>query len=148
MITPPPLPVTDAQRRALIEQAMAARQNAYVPYSGYPVGAALLTAAGDVFTGCNIDNASYGATVCGERTAVFKAVSEGEREFQAIAVVTSNGAAPCGICRQVLYEFGPHMTVITADSDGVITWEGPLTDLLPLGFGPHKLAEGQTAAKA
>jgi cytidine deaminase len=148
MITPPPLPVTDAQRRALIEQAMAARQNAYVPYSGYPVGAALLTAAGDVFTGCNIDNASYGATVCGERTAVFKAVSEGEREFQAIAVVTSNGAAPCGICRQVLYEFGPYMTVITADADGVITWEGPLTDLLPLGFGPHKLAEGQTAAKA
>jgi len=63
-------------------------------------------------------------------------------------VVTSNGAAPCGICRQVLYEFGPHMIVITADADGVITWEGPLTDLLPLGFGPQKLAEGQMAAKA
>jgi cytidine deaminase len=142
------LPLTDPQRRALIEQAMSARQNAYVPYSGYPVGAALLTAAGDVFTGCNIEIASYGATVCGERTAAFKAVSEGEREFQAIAVVTSNGAAPCGICRQVLYEFGPHMTVITADADGVITWEGSLADLLPLGFGPKELAEGQIAAKA
>ena len=141
-------PLTDAQRRALIEQAISARQNAYAPYSGYSVGAALLTAAGDVFTGCNIEIASYGATVCGERTAAFRAVSEGEREFQAIAVVTSNGAAPCGICRQVLYEFGPHMIVITADAHGVITWEGLLVDLLPLGFGPQELAEGQMAAKA
>lgn len=140
--------LTDDQRRSLIDQAITARQNAYVPYSGYPVGAAILTATGAVFTGCNIEIASYGATSCGERTAAFKAVSEGERVFRAVAVVTSNGAAPCGICRQVLYEFGPDMIVITADADGVITWEGPLADLLPFGFGPQKLAEGQEAARA
>lgn len=140
--------LTDDQRRSLIDQAITARQNAYVPYSQYPVGAAILTATGAVFTGCNIEIASYGATSCGERTAAFKAVSEGERVFRAVAVVTSNGAAPCGICRQVLYEFGPDMIVITADADGAITWEGPLADLLPFGFGPQKLAEGQEAARA
>jgi cytidine deaminase len=140
--------LTDEMRRLLVEQAMTARENAYVPYSKYPVGAALLTASGAIFTGCNIEIASYGATVCGERTAAFKAVSEGERDFRAMAVVTSNGAAPCGICRQVLYEFGPEMTVIMADAGGSITWEGPLTDLLPQGFGPKKLAEGQEAARA
>ena len=139
--------LTDDLRRTLIEQATAAREKAYVPYSEYPVGAALLTASGTVFTGCNIEIASYGATSCGERTAAFKAVSEGERVFRAVAVVTSNGAAPCGICRQVLYEFGPEMIVIMANPDGVITWEGPLTDLLPYGFGPQKLAEGQEAAR-
>ncbi len=133
-------------RRDLIEKATLAREKAYVPYSEYPVGAALLTASGAIFTGCNIEIASFGATVCGERTAAFKAVSEGEREFRAVAVVTSNGAAPCGICRQVLYEFGPDMTVILADPDGLVAWEGSLTDLLPLGFGPKKLAEGQAEA--
>jgi cytidine deaminase len=140
--------LTDDMRHALIDQATAAREKAYVPYSELPVGAAILTASGAVYTGCNIEIASYGATSCGERTAAFKAVSEGEREFRAIAVVTSNGAAPCGICRQVLYEFGPDMTVIMADPEGVITWEGPLTDLLPYGFGPQKLAEGQKASRA
>ncbi len=139
--------LTDDLRRTLIEQATAAREKAYVPYSEYPVGAAILTASGTVFTGCNIEIASYGATSCGERTAAFKAVSEGERVFRAVAVVTSNGAAPCGICRQVLYEFGPEMIVIMADPGGVITWEGPLSDLLPYGFGPQKLAEGQEAAR-
>jgi cytidine deaminase len=139
--------LTDDMRRSLIEQAASAREKAYVPYSEYPVGAAILTSSGEVFTGCNIEIASFGATSCGERTAAFKAVSDGEREFRAIAVVTSNGAAPCGICRQVLYEFGPEMIVIMADPDGVITWEGPLTDLLPYGFGPKKLAEGQEAAR-
>ncbi len=138
-------PLTAAQREDLIAQAISARRRAYVPYSAYPVGAALLTDSGSVYTGCNIEIASFGATVCGERTAAFKAVSDGERGFRAIAVVTSNGAAPCGICRQVLYEFGPEMTVIMADAGGVITWEGSLTDLLPQGFGPKKLAEGQAA---
>jgi cytidine deaminase len=140
--------LTDDQRRSLIEAAAAARSRAYVPYSNYPVGAALLTTSGEVYTGCNIEIASFGATVCGERTAAFKAVSEGQRNFDAIAVVTSNGAAPCGICRQVLYEFGPEMIVIMADSNGSVTWEGPLTDLLPHGFGPKKLAEGQAAGNA
>lgn len=139
--------LTDALRQRLINDAMQAREQAYVPYSHYPVGAALVTPSGAVYTGCNIEIASYGATVCGERTAVFKAVSEGEREFAAVAVVTSNGAAPCGICRQVLYEFGPEMIVIMVDTDGHVTWEGPLTDLLPHGFGPKKLAEGQEASR-
>ncbi len=139
--------LSDLLRRELIERAKAARENAYVPYSEYPVGAALLTASGEIYTGCNIEIASFGATVCAERTAAFKAVSEGEREIRAVAVVTSNGAAPCGICRQVLYEFGPQMTVIMADTLGAITWEGPLSDLLPYGFGPQKLAEGQSAAQ-
>jgi cytidine deaminase len=138
--------LTNDLRRRLIEAAMTARHKAYTPYSRYPVGAALLTASGQVFTGCNIEIASFGATVCGERTAAFKAVSEGEKEFSVIAVVTSNGAAPCGICRQVLYEFDPEMIVIAADTNGQITWEGPLADLLPQGFGPARLAEGQTRA--
>ncbi|MBN1565144.1 MAG: cytidine deaminase [Anaerolineae bacterium] len=135
------------ERRYLIDQAIIARQHAYVPYSEYPVGAAILTESGQVYTGCNVEIASFGATCCGERTAAFKAVSEGEREFRAVAVVTSNGAAPCGICRQVLYEFGPEMTVIMVDAEGEIAWEGKLTELLPYGFGPQKLAEGQRAAK-
>lgn len=138
--------LTDIQRQNLIEAAMNAREKAYVPYSHYPVGAAVLTESGAVFTGCNIEIASFGATVCGERTAAFKAVSEGETEFRAVAVVTSNGATPCGICRQVLYEFGPEMTVIAAEPDGKIVWEGSLSELLPHGFGPKKLAEGQHEA--
>ena len=135
--------LTDDLRRSLVAQATIARQQAYVPYSHYPVGAALLTASGHVHTGCNVEIASFGATCCAERTAVFKAVSEGDRAFQAIAVVTANGASPCGICRQVLNEFGPEMTVILADTTGSVIWEGPLSSLLPLGFGPKKLAEGQ-----
>jgi cytidine deaminase len=140
--------LTDALRQRLIAEATQAREQAYVPYSHYPVGAALLTTSGAVYTGCNIEIASFGATSCGERTAAFKAVSEGERDFAAVAVVTSNGASPCGICRQVLYEFGPEMIVIMVDTKGQVTWEGPLSDLLPFGFGPKKLAEGQEAASA
>jgi len=143
MTTDSPLVLTDARRADLIAAAAEARQAAYVPYSRYPVGAAILTASGAVISGCNVENATYGATICGERTAAVKAVSQGERDFRAIAVVTSNGASPCGICRQVLYEFGPAMTVILADDQGAVQWEGPLSDLLPLGFGPRKLAEGQ-----
>lgn len=138
--------LTDDMRQRLISAATAARAQAYVPYSHYPVGAAILTASGAVFTGCNVENATYGATICGERTATVKAVSEGELVFVAVAVVTSNGASPCGICRQVLYEFGPEMTVVLADEGGAVHWEGPLSDLLPLGFGPKKLAEGQAEA--
>ena len=138
-------PLNSEERRYLIEQAIIARQHAYVPYSEYPVGAAIMTESGEVYAGCNIEIASYGATVCGERTAAVKAVSEGEREFRAVVVVTSNGAAPCGICRQVLYEFGPKMSVILVDTAGEVVWEGRLDELLPLGFGPQKLAEGQRA---
>lgn len=146
MTNVPPLHLTDDRRRQLIEAAAEARQRAYVPYSHYPVGAAILTASGAVVTGCNVENASYGATICAERTAAVKAVSGGDNGFEAIAVVTSNGASPCGICRQFLYEFGPEMVVILADEHGAACWEGPLSDLLPLGFGPTKLAEGQREA--
>lgn len=97
----------------LIQAALDARKNAYVPYSHYQVGAALLTAEGEIYTGCNIENASYGATNCAERTAVFKAVSEGRRKFSAIVIAGGmenrdpvDYAYPCGICRQVLREFG------------------------------------------
>jgi len=104
--------------KELIAMAAQARKAAYAPYSHYQVGAALLTASGQVFTGCNVENAAYGMTICAERTAAVKAVSEGEREFVAIAVVTADGGTPCGACRQVLAEFGPRMKVLVADANG------------------------------
>lgn len=130
----------DATRQQLIQTALDARQRAYAPYSDYKVGAALLVEDGTLYTGCNVENASYGATICAERTAAVKAVSEGQLRFTAIAIATGNGGSPCGICRQVLYEFGPQMTVIMVDGAGRISHEGPLHELLPLGFGPEHLA--------
>jgi len=117
----------------LVRAALEARENAYAPYSHYRVGAALLTRSGRVFTGANVENASYGLSICAERVAAFNAVAAGEREFEAIAVVTSNGVLPCGACRQVLAEFGPNMRVIVADANGHMrTYRLP--DLLPGGF--------------
>lgn len=118
----------------LVKIAGEAMSKAYAPYSAFSVGAALLTKAGVVYTGCNIENASYGATNCAERTAIFKAVSEGEREFERIAVVAKDGscAYPCGICLQVMHEFSKDMKVILLQ-DGKIT-EFELKDLLPRGF--------------
>ena len=104
--------------KELIALATKARKQAYAPYSHYEVGAALWTASGQVYTGCNVENASYGLTICAERTAAVKAVSSGERDFVAIAVVTADGGTPCGSCRQVLAEFGPHMRVLVADAAG------------------------------
>lgn len=103
----------------LLAAAAGAMENAYAPYSGFKVGAALLCADGTVYTGCNIENASYGACNCAERTALFKAVSEGKREFSAIAIVSSAGGEtfPCGICRQVIAEFAPHIRVILQKKD-------------------------------
>ena len=98
--------ITDETRQMLIQAAAQARQWAYAPYSHYGVGAALITASGRVYDGANVENAAYPTTMCAERVAVFKAVSEGEREFEVIAVVTDNGGSPCGSCRQVLAEFG------------------------------------------
>ena len=98
--------ITDEKRQELISLANQVRSNAYTPYSNYKVGAALLTKSGKIFTGVNVENAAYPATICAERAAVFNAVSAGEREFEAIAVVTRNGGTPCGSCRQVLSEFG------------------------------------------
>lgn len=107
--------------KELIEIAEKAMENAYAPYSNFKVGAALLCSDGTVFTGCNIENASYGAANCAERTAVFKAVSEGRREFSAIAIVSSSGEEtfPCGICRQVLAEFSPDIRVILQNKENI-----------------------------
>ena len=109
--------VTD-ERERLIAAAIDARQWAYAPYSEYAVGAALLSASGRIYEGVNVENAAYPMTICAERVAVFRAISEGERDFKAIAVVTRNGGAPCGACRQVLAEFGLNTLVIIADETG------------------------------
>jgi len=126
-------------RDKLVRQAQAARGRAYVPYSHYPVGAALLTTTGRVYEGANIENAAYPVTICAERVAVFKAVSEGEREFIAVAVVTANGGSPCGSCRQVLAEFGLDTVVLIADKDGQIVLETTVGELLPGAFRPGDL---------
>ena len=120
--------------RELIELAKKAMQNAYAPYSKFKVGAAVLTKNGKVYTGCNVENSSYGLTMCAERVAVFKAVSEGEREFYKIAIVSSAGKKtfPCGACRQVLYEFSDNMEIIL-EEDGEI-YKTSLKDLFPEGF--------------
>lgn len=123
----------------LIARAATARDSAYAPYSGYRVGAALLTRSGEVFLGANIENAVYSLTVCAERVAIFKAVSEGEQEFEAIAVVTSNGGSPCGACRQVLREFAPDLRVYIADGAGDYN-RTTVAELLPDSFGPEFLA--------
>lgn len=114
------------------------KENAYAPYSGFRVGAALLTRSGKVYTGVNVENASYGATLCAERGAVAKAVSEGKREFQAIAIASSEGEAmPCGICRQVLMEFEPELRVITGkDEEHLESYS--LQELLPGAFSLQK----------
>lgn len=124
----------------LISRAIAARQRADVPYSGFPVGAALLTKSGQIYTGCNIENASYGMTVCAERVAILKAVSEGETEFVLLAVATEIGASPCGACRQVMVEFAPDMPVLIADLAGNSTTLS-VAQLLPLAFLPQHLQE-------
>jgi cytidine deaminase len=127
-----------ADREALIRQAAAAREGAYAPYSSYKVGAALLGASGRIYVGCNVENAVYPLSICAERTAVFKAVCQGERAFEAIAVVTENGGAPCGACRQVLREFGDETLVLIADGAG--NWrESTVSELLPDSFSAADL---------
>ena len=134
-------PLTYEERQSLIGLANEARRRAYVPYSNYPVGAALRTKSGKLFTGVNVENAAYPTTMCAERTAVFKAISEGEREFEIIAVVTDNGGAPCGSCRQVLAEFGLDTVVLIADGEGKLVRETTVKDLLPGAFTPEYLGE-------
>ncbi|WP_298731220.1 cytidine deaminase [uncultured Subdoligranulum sp.] len=139
------------QIQSLIRAAFSARRFAYTPYSHFQVGAALLAKSGTVYTGCNIENAGYTPTNCAERTALFKAVSEGERQFSAIAIVGSMQGTvntlvtgPCGVCRQALYEFGgPELTVIMAktEEDYIVTTLG---ELLPYGFGPANLEAEET----
>ncbi|MDF3004127.1 MAG: cytidine deaminase [Oscillospiraceae bacterium] len=134
--------------RELIAQALLARKNAYVPYSHFAVGAALLADSERVYTGCNIENAAYSPTNCAERTAVFKAVSEGERRFLKLAIVAGNEAlgtplpaivSPCGVCRQVLMEFAePEMVILLAKSEDDYETH-TLGELLPMGFSPKDL---------
>lgn len=123
---------------ALVQQAIAARQRAYAPYSRYLVGAALLTNDGTVILGCNVENASYPATICAERVALTAAVAQGYRDFVAIAVATQNGGTPCGICRQVMAELGPAMTVFITDAAGNFRTT-TVMDLLPFAFREDSL---------
>ena len=131
--------LTNQEKQSLIDLANTARQCAYAPYSNYPVGAALRTKTGRIFTGVNVENAAYPQTMCAERVAVFKAVSEGEKEFEVISVVTDNGGSPCGGCRQVLAEFGLDTIVLMADRNGKLIKETTVRELLPEAFTPEHL---------
>ena len=138
-------PLNDLTCRMLIAEAIKAREKAYAPYSGFKVGAALMSAGKKIITGCNIENAAYGPSMCAERTAIFKAVSEGVHEFEAICVVggleesPSGYSVPCGVCRQVMTEFcEPAFPIIVAkDADHYELYT--LQDLLPKSFGPDNL---------
>lgn len=125
-----------SEKNELMKAALKARENAYAPYSRFAVGAAVLCDDGSIYTGCNVENASYPCGICAERTAVSKAVSEGRRAFAAVAVAGSSPekCTPCGVCRQFLYEFSPDMTVLCGDKDGEYG-EIRLSELLPRGFG-------------
>lgn len=126
----------------LVNAATKAADKTYSPYSHFPVGAAILTEDGHIFTGCNVENASYGATICAERTALVKAISEGSRRFAAVAIVASNGSDcwPCGVCRQFLSEFGVELDVVVEGNDGSLQCV-KLKELLPHHFGPSNLAK-------
>ena len=131
---------------ALLEAARAAREQAYAPYSRFRVGAALLTADGTIVPGCNVENVSYGLTVCAERVAVCNAVAQGHREFVAVAIAagTPSATPPCGMCRQVLFEFSPELTIVLppAEGSGDAPEQTPLRAFLPRGFGPADLSAG------
>ena len=126
----------------LIQRAVQAREWAYAPYSNYPVGAALLTTSGRIYEGVNVENAAYPDSMCAERVAIYKAVSEGERKFVAIAVVTKDGGSPCGSCRQVLAEFGLDTVVLIANEQGMLLNETSVAELLPQAFNSTSLDEG------
>lgn len=127
--------------RELVDLAFEMLERSYAPYSGFPVGAALLCGDGTVFTGCNVENAAYGSTICAERTAIVKAVSEGHKDDWVVLAVVGNSEDycwPCGACRQMLYEFCPDLTVLVARKDRSFT-KIALSELLPHGFGPKTL---------
>ncbi len=131
--------LTDKEKRSLIDLANEARKFSYSPYSNYPVGAAVRTKSGKIYTGVNVENAAFPQTMCAERVAIFKAVSEGEMEFDVIAVVTKNGGSPCGGCRQVMAEFGLDALVLFADGEGNLLKELTVAELLPEAFTPAHL---------
>lgn len=118
---------------------MQVRHWAYAPYSHYKVGAAALASSGKIYSGVNVENAAYPSGICAERVAIFKAVSEGEREILALVVATDNGGTPCGACRQVISEFGPQAEVCLVDQNGNLVLETSIDQLLPGAFGPEKL---------
>jgi cytidine deaminase len=130
-----------ADKEKLLQAAVKGSQNAHCPYSNFRVGAAVLTKTGKVFTGGNIENVSYGATVCAERVAIWKAVSEGEKEYEAIAVVgpSTGEGYPCAQCRQVMVEFGLDWLVISGDAEGNYLGEMTVRDLVPFAFTPEAL---------
>ncbi len=131
--------LSQQEKQSLIDLANTARQRAYVPYSKYRVGSSLRTKTGRIFTGVNVENAAYPQTMCAERIAIFKAVSEGEMDFEVITVVTDNGGSPCGGCRQVMAEFGLDTIVLMANGDGHIVKETTVKELLPEAFTPEHL---------
>jgi cytidine deaminase len=133
--------LTKQDKQSLVDLANIARQRAYAPYSHYPVGASLRTKTGRIYTGVNVENAAYPQTMCAERVAIFKAVSEGEKEFEVITVVTDNGGSPCGGCRQVMAEFGLDTIVLLADGSGRIVKETTVKELLPEAFTPDHLGK-------
>jgi cytidine deaminase len=128
--------MTTKVQQSVIQAALDVRQRAYADYSKFLVGAALLAADGTIYTGCNVENASYGLTICAERAAVFSAVAAGQRKFDLLAIATSGGATPCGACRQVLAEFAPDLAVLLVDVDQPHSvHETNLRELLPHAFG-------------
>lgn len=133
--------LSDEKRQELIQKAIQVRSRAYAPYSNYQVGAALLTKKGQIFTGVNVENAAYPDSICAERSAIFSAVSAGERDFEAIAVATRNGGTPCGSCRQVLSEFGLDIVVLLTDENENLLQEKTVRELLPGAFLPQDLTE-------
>lgn len=133
--------------KQLIKKALEAQKKAYVPYSNFHVGAALLTEDDKIFTGCNIEIASYSPTICAERTAIFKAISEGHKKIKAIAIVgDTEYTYPCGVCRQVIREFGKEAKVIIANSEEDYK-EYKLEELLPYSFGPEALNDVNTRSE-
>lgn len=131
--------LTPELQKQLIETAIQVRQWSYAPYSKYRVGASLLTASGKIYDGVNIENAAFPTGICAERVAIFKAVSEGEREFIALVCATENGGTPCGSCRQVMAEFSLDMRVLIVDESGKIHMETTVDGLLPGAFTPEDL---------
>jgi cytidine deaminase len=131
--------LTNKEHQYLIDLANEARRRAYAPYSNYQVGAALRTKSGRIYTGCNVENAAFPHCMCAERVAIFKAVSEGEKEFEVIAVATANGGSPCGGCRQVMAEFGLDTIVLIANGEGKLVKETTVGGLLPGAFMPADL---------
>ena len=136
--------MSEAARDDLIHAALDAQKRAYAPYSDFPVGAALRTASGKIYQGANVENASYGLTICAERVAAAAAVAAGDREFVAIAVVSRGGVSPCGACRQFLAEFNPNLPVVMVDSEQQDHgYQATLDDLLPSRFDKSKLDAGK-----